>query len=754
MSRPDRPVTHLAARLRGQMTRLTPRWSRRVAGTRSGTGRRLLSRRILPAVVTVAVVVTTLAALVVRPAADPPQATVDHVVVVGVAGLHWADVDPTNTPNLWRLAEQGSIGSLSVRSARQPTCPLDGWLTLGAGNYAAWDGREEGECAPLAVVIEPDGGGADLPELQSVALHNREKLTWGAVPGALAESVRCTVAIGPGAAVAAARPFGRVDRYAPDLPADPAGLLASCVLSIVDLGVIEGADPDTRADAARQADEALARVLAARPQRSLVLVAGVADTEQSSRLGVVIADGTEWRGGWLTSASTRRAGYVQLVDLAPTALTALGRSVPERLFAGQAATVAPGRPQDPLVAINQPADADREARAQRRVATWFFGLLAGLGVLLAVAVVPVLRRARPRAGNGTTCSRGERAVAVAQVLLIAAALAIPVAMLVDAVPWWRSDHGGLIFAGLTVLALALATTAVRFAPPYRTSLGPMAMVAGFTTLVVGVDVLTGARLQLNGVAGYSAIEDARYAGLGTVGLGVFIAGLMLSAGCLAQRVARPWRPVVLVLVGGVGVVLVGSPYLGADPVGAIALTAGVSAAAAIGAGRWLTFPRLTWAALAGFAVIAGVVALELRRPVAERSGTGRFLSDLADGASGLTIHRTSMANVNALLGSPLPVLAIVGAALVWFVLLRPWGGLKRLFGLYPAVRAAMAGIAVASVIGGLLGGTALDVAGAAAALAVPLAALAALRVLARSADRTFPRQGRTAPPGPMRVEPR
>src|SRR5690606_33680232 len=113
------------------------------------------------------------------------------------------------------------------------------------------------------------------------------KLTWGAVPGALAESVRCTVAIGPGAAVAAARPFGRVDRYEPDLPADPAELLASCVLSIVDLGVIEGADADTRAAAARQADETLARVLAARPQRSLVLVAGVADTEQSSRLGVV-----------------------------------------------------------------------------------------------------------------------------------------------------------------------------------------------------------------------------------------------------------------------------------------------------------------------------------------------------------------------------------------------------------------------------------------------------------------------------------
>jgi hypothetical protein len=110
-------------------------------------------------------------------------------------------------------------------------------------------------------------------------LYNREKEPWGAIPGALAESVRCTVAIGPGAAVAAARPFGRVDRYEPTLPADPAKLLASCVLSIVDLGTVSGDDGPTRATAARRADAALARVLAARPDRSLVMVAGISDTD-------------------------------------------------------------------------------------------------------------------------------------------------------------------------------------------------------------------------------------------------------------------------------------------------------------------------------------------------------------------------------------------------------------------------------------------------------------------------------------------
>jgi hypothetical protein len=58
------------------------------------------------------------------------------------------------------------------------------------------------------------------------------------------------------------------------------------------------------------------------------------------------------------------------------------------------------------------------------------------------------------------------------------------------------------------------------------------------------------------------------------------------------------------------------------------------------------------------------------------------------------------------------------------------------FGLYPAIRAVMIGTAVAGLIAGTLDGAGFVVAGAAAATAVPLACLAALRVLDRADDRT------------------
>ncbi|RZU74882.1 hypothetical protein EV384_3368 [Micromonospora kangleipakensis] len=707
-------------------------------------------RRLTPVLLTLVVVALGITALAARPDTGPPGRRADFVVLAGVAGLRWDDVDPQTTPTLWRMAEQGSIGSLSVRSAHRPTCPVDGWLTLGAGNFAAWSGsRQQGGCPPTGVTVEqPDGIGANLPDQEGVVRYNQDRLSWGTTPGALSESVRCSVAVGPGAAVAAARPFGRVDRYTPVLPTDPAKLLGSCVLSIVDLGSVDGEDRASRAAQARQADAQLARVLAARPPRSLVVVAGVSDTDQPSRLHVAVADGPGWEKGWLTSPSTAREGYLQLVDLAPTALAALGRPMPERLFLGRPAVSVGGRPADLRAAIDQPADADREAAAQRRVAGWFFTLLAVAQVALAVAVLPLLRRARRYAGPHGPEPVSRRVVAAVELLLVAAALAVPAALLADAAPWWRGQHAGWWFGVVTALLIVGGTAAVRFTPGHDRTLGPLGAVAGLATLVVGVDVLTGSRLQLNGVVGYSALEGGRYAGLGTVGLGVFIAGSLLSAGWLAQRVRRAWRPMVMVAVGGAAVVVVGSPYLGADSIGAIALTAGVSVAAAISTGGWLTVSRLAWATMAGLAVTIGFAVVDVRRPATERGSLGRFLAALGDGTGGLTVHRSSTANVETLVNSPLTVLALAGAALVWLALLQPWGGLMRLFGIYPAIRAAMAGTAVAAGIGGVLGGSALDVAGAAGALVVPMAALAALRVLDHSTDRTQPGAGRPRDEGP------
>ena len=68
-----------------------------------------------------AVAFALLSAPVARAAAttQAPAAAARHVVIVGISGLRWNMVTPGATPELWRLASGGSVGSL-VDYAQQP----------------------------------------------------------------------------------------------------------------------------------------------------------------------------------------------------------------------------------------------------------------------------------------------------------------------------------------------------------------------------------------------------------------------------------------------------------------------------------------------------------------------------------------------------------------------------------------------------------------------------------------------------------
>ena len=688
-------------------------------------------RRVLPTLFALAVALASLVALIPRPGNVGVAPGADFVIIAGAAGLRWDDVNQTDTPTMWQLARRGSLGALSVHSARNITCAGDGWLTLGAGNVVRYGSEPvQQQCDPLDVGVDQGAtGSATLPDLATIVADNRA-LPYNAQPGALADAVRCTSAVGQGAALASARPYGRIDRYADSLGTGTTTttVLSACALSIVDMGEIVGTG-DARRAAARKVDAQVAEVVAARPDHSLVVVAGLADTDNTSRLHVVIADGPGYAGGWLTSPTTDRTGYVQLVDLAPTVLSALNRPIPTKLFSGGTATRIVGRPPTLAGAVAQLADADREASVQRHVGGRFFGVLTAVDLVLFVLVVPLLHQARRPAGPRRRRPVPRRLVRVAEVLLVAAALAVPAALMTDLVPWWRFGEPGIVFVAVALAVLAAATTLLTHATRNRRALAPVGLVSAAAAAAVASDVLTGGHLQLNGVAGYSALAGGRYAGVGVIGLGVLCAGVLLAGGSLAQRVRKRWRAAAIAAVGGVGMVLVGSPYLGADVSGAVALSAGVCAAAAIAKGGWITLNRLVWACVAGLGVTAGFGALDLLRPAEQRGSVGRLVVHFQDGTAWALLRRIGDANLKVFFTSPLTLLVLVTLGFSWFVLLGTHGGLKRVLGLYPAVRAALAGIGVATVIAGFVEAVAMNVLGAALATAVPLVTLAALRVL-------------------------
>ena len=191
-------------------------------------------------------------------------------------------------------------------------------------------------------------------------------------------------------------------------------------------------------------------------------------------------------------------------------------------------------------------------------------------------------------------------------------------------------------------------------------------------------------------------------------------------------------------MGIIGAVVVGSPYFGADAAGAVGLTAGVCTAAAMSMGGWLSYRRLAWAVLAGLGLTTTFALLDKRRPAEQRSSVGRFVAHLEDGTAGLVIERAGESSIVTLANSPLTLLVLGAALYTGLILLRDWGGLRRVYGLFPAVRGALAGTIVATLLVGVVEGVALNVAGAALAVAMPLTVLAVLRVRHHAADRTIP----------------
>ena len=694
--------------------------------------------RLLAAWLLIAVIAVTTAYQLLpdRAPSHTPTSQADYAVTVGIPGLRWDDVDPTGTPTLWRLAELGAVGSLSVESAAATTCPTDGWLTLSAGAPATADVRlTDGACpgvSPTSVEPAEDNASAYVNQLELVANANRQNRP-GVEVGSLPGAVRCSTGVGAGGAWAAASPTGRVDRYAAVLPEDPGDitqLLTECFISIVDLGQLP-VDSADRADALQAADEQLGRLVDALPDNTLLIVAGLSDVSSAAHLHTVIAYGGGFDGGWLTASGTGREGYLQLIDVAPTMVAALDRPMP-RPFVGVSAAVVDGKPDDVEELVAALADVDAEAAAQQDAIMRFLALLTLAGLALYIAASPILHRIRRGSGSGNRRPPTIwtfRAVVSASTAL---ALTLPAATLVDFVPWWRAEHSMIALLVATLVIVLILAALALLAPKRRSPMGLMITVSLVGVVVVAADVLTGARLQFDGIAGYNAINSAGNAGLGPLGFGVFATSLMMAACCAAQGLTRRWRIPFIVVAGCFGIWIVGSPYLGDDPAGAVGLTVAVCVAAGMARGGWLTFARLAWASFAGMGLLLALAVADLTRGEAERGALGGFMADLFGGAGTGRVRDTLEADVLATVENPLTVLLIGSIVFAWVVLLRPSGGLKRAFGLYPSARAGFVGAIVATLLGGILGGQGLVPLGAAAVITMPLALIMAQRVLARA----------------------
>jgi hypothetical protein len=636
-----------------------------------------------------------------------------RVVVVGIPGLSWDRIDSTTTPNLDELATRSSLGSLTTRGASSFACPRDGWVTIGAGNRATY-GDAEGLCSNQ---YEPTP--AIRPEAV-IAVNNENN--FGSEPGLLGREVECVNTFGTDAGLAVID--APAERAVPTNPTTPEAWSAAwsgCPLALVAGPTIDiEEDPE---DELRAADELVGQIAAAvaSEPNTLLLVAGSSDSpEHSPEMHVALAydSRTDLSNGLLRSASTGRTPYVQLIDVAPTVLDALGQQQPAAM-AGRPIVVSE-RDVDPEAARSELLDAATAAAAHRSNTpgiVWIWIIVSSAYLLLAL-ILALFGRARPVLRAGVVIA------------------AIPGAtVLANLVPWWKADHPGLTW-GLTIAAATLAMSLLALAGPWRRHrFGPAIAVAASSVLVLALDVVTGSYLQLNSLLGYNPIVAGRFTGFGNMPFAIYaVCGLITLAAVMHGQPTRTARWLA-VLVGGTLIIIDGTPGLGADFGGVLALVPAIVLLTMLATGLQLSAARIVGALAAGVAAVTVIAIADYQRPADDQTHLGRFVGQLRDGTAWEVVERKLDASWYLLLHSPVAIVApFLVATLVGLFAPKTGPGRQLLATARPSEIGAGVGVATAALLGTLLNDSGIAVFVAAGCVAVPMLLTGTLPVVPTMAE--------------------
>jgi hypothetical protein len=618
-----------------------------------------------PAAIWSALLACLFAVLTLTPSAQasatPPRA--QHVVVVGLSGLRWSDVSAARTPALWRLAGQGSAGNLVNYAVKPLTCPADGWLTLNAGARAQSE-HTNAACGAFPAV-QPAGAGATVPGLPALETYNHQfhnNPDWGLLsqrtPG-------CATAAGPGAALALADRTGHVASYLSGPGQVTAAVLARCPLTVVDLGTLGYAE---RARQLAAADAQFARIAAALPADTTLLVTAPGAPSKPPHLQLALADGPGYPAGLLNAASTRQPGLVVLTDLTPTVLGWLGATVPPQTVGAHITRGDRGSLASTVQSLTGRDTAEQVWRDTHGEFFWAYSL-ADAVVLAAIGL----------ASWGAAQDKRRRRARGWRVAGVFAAAVAAGTFLANLAPWSTTAHpAAWLYAVSVALALVIAGAAL-LGFRNRDPLAPLGAICLFTVAVLGIDVMTGSRLQLETPFGLSALEAGRFYGIGNEALGIYGLSGLFGAAWLALVLLRrsahsrpSSRRPALLAVAAVAVFAVfasGWPGFGGKVGGTIAMVPCFLLLAMAVAGVRLNWRRVLLVAVSGLALFAVFALISYLVPATGHSDIGVFAGNTLHGRSGGLLLRKINSNLGSLsvnAFSPLsPIAVIVTGLMIW-----------------------------------------------------------------------------------------
>lgn len=702
-----------------------------------------------------------------------------RVVIVSLPTLRWADVAEHRPPTILDVVERSAVASLSIRTIGPRTDAGEAYTTIGAGNRAtvsvdvsglAYEPTFPLELGTAGEVYErrtatPVDGAAVVHLGIAWVREAADSMRYGAEPGALGDALAdqglSTAVVANAdvqgvahrdAALAVMDGDGRVsggtvsaDLLSPDRAAafgtqlDPEATAreARRALEDHDVVLVEASDlarvedywlwmtQDAALEARRRAiaaaDQLVADVVASLDlDRDMLMLVGPTAPGSTPQLTVFTVAGPGIEPGWARSGRTRRAGFVTLPDVAPTVLDHFGIEKPDAMT-GTPVLSSGGGPPD-RTALGRLVDTNEVAVFRDRAAgTVSLVYIVGQVAFYVLAVVALARGA----------TAGWRRVVVAGACVL---LAIPPLAFLSGLV--RYDELGVAGYIATLLTAAVVLAALAWWSLRRHPLGPPLGLIGLTLAVLVVDVITGGRLQINTVLGYSPIVAGRFAGLGNQAFAlVGISAVTVSTALWAAlrptgttgrvdattraRARRGWLWWATAASLAAVAVTIGYPSWGADVGGVLASIPAFGVVLLLLAGTRLDWRRVAGLAAAPLLALAVFAAVDLSRPETQRTHLGRFVQRLGDGSALSIISRKLDANIDILTSTVWAWLVPAGVLFLVVLVRHQRARLAALRRRVPGVTAFWAGGLTIALVGMAVNDSGIVVPATMAGIALP-----------------------------------
>ena len=675
--------------------------------------------------------------------AETDSSTHKSVYIILVDKLSVHDISESSTPAISRLIEKGALGLASSRTLRSPST-MDSSLTIGAGNLArAYShglmafNRDEvipkhGEQTATQLYrnltgIDPSPNALlmiNLPEIVS----GMSKENVNTLPGALGETLRksqlkvcvlgngdngeemlrSAVAIGMDARglvplgdvgsatyLSSATSFLSYESNYAYLAKQVVKYQSQADLMIVelsDLARLESADTPQIAIAEKEKQLRLRKIdsfvdqigLGINPARDLLLVIAPSASQKQlmnkDSFSIVIAYGSGFEKGFLSSGSTRRDYVVANTDIAPTILKFFG-------LKNEAGTMI-GQPMVSKLAGNR--DTLQEARNLSVRTSTVNRLRAPLikgYVVLQIAVILLSLLA---------IFYIKKLVPIFETLIVAL-VAVPLVLLPLGKIKLLGDAQYILLAILATVAVTFVSLWIGRGNGFKAFVG----LSILTVLAINIDLLTGATMIQSSVLGYDPMSGARYYGIGNEYMGILIGSMVAISAAVYERFNRRW------LLFGMGWVflaqcyMIAGPSLGANSDGmltapaAFLITLALLANLRISPGLLLAFAGVILVTMLGFSYF------DMHQPLELQSHIGRAANQIvANGwQEGLTIINRKLAmNFKLIRYTIWSWVFIVTLLVLALLVYRPIGAMGRLRKEHPYLVKGFAGIITGAVV--------------------------------------------------------